>query len=150
MLRRAHRELKHHPLPHPFHPETHSGIPKINQLWREASNLLVLSMKLLKGYGRGNIKWNNNLQKIISVKTHFCSIDKTFFFFFLQFQTLSRNLTKTKKYVHRYAFCSPTLSRVHLEVIRMPPVKIKSLIPCHPPPQKVSQPWIPKRNIHLI
>lgn len=46
------------------------------------------------------------------------------------------NLTKTKKYVHRYTFHSPILSRTHLEIIRMPLVKIKSLIPCYPPPLK--------------
>lgn len=83
MMSRACQELKHHPLPP--HPETHSGIPKINQIWREASHLFVLNMKRLKGYGKGNIKWNNNLKKLILAKTHFFSIYKTMNFFFLQF-----------------------------------------------------------------
>lgn len=80
MMSRACQELKHHPLPP--HPETHSGIPKINQIWREASHLFVLNMKRLKGYGKGNIKWNNNLKKLILAKTHFFSIYKTMNFFF--------------------------------------------------------------------
>lgn len=87
--------------------------------------------------GKGLQNEINNLQKIILAKTHFFSIDKTInLFFFLNSEpNCAAQSHLDKKYVHRYTFCC-ILSRAHFVVIRLPLVKIKSLIPCHPPPLK--------------